>query len=104
MGYVPERYVQILCLPAEDVVRLDTSFSSVSSLGKQEGTGTTGSAPSVIMTMGEFSSKEAEPYLSSGVARALYSYQAQSAEELSFQEGAMINLIRRQHGAVKTTT
>ncbi|XP_024918968.1 F-BAR and double SH3 domains protein 1 isoform X2 [Cynoglossus semilaevis] len=100
VGYVPERYVQILCLPAEDVVRLDTSFSSVSSLGKQEGTGTTGSAPSVIMTMGEFSSKEAEPYLSSGVARALYSYQAQSAEELSFQEGAMINLIRRQHGAV----
>lgn len=36
----------------------------------------------------------------SGVARALYSYQAQSAEELSFQEGALIHLIRCRHGEV----
>lgn len=36
----------------------------------------------------------------SGVARALYSYQAQSAEELSFQEGALIHLIRRPRGEV----
>ncbi len=35
-----------------------------------------------------------------GVARALYSYQAQSAEELSFQEGALIHLIRCRHGEV----
>lgn len=35
-----------------------------------------------------------------GVARALYSYQAQSAEELSFQEGALIQLTRRRHGEV----
>lgn len=36
----------------------------------------------------------------SGVARALYSYQAQSAEELSFQEGALIHLIHCRHGEV----
>lgn len=36
----------------------------------------------------------------SGVARALYSYQAQSAEELSFQEGALIHLIRCRHAEV----
>lgn len=35
-----------------------------------------------------------------GVARALYSYQAQSAEELSFQEGALIHLKRCRHGEV----
>ncbi|KAM3612704.1 uncharacterized protein V6R79_012945 [Siganus canaliculatus] len=66
VGYVPERYVQLLCLPAEDTTLLDTSFSSTSPR----------------------------------VARALYSYQAQSAEELSFQEGALIHLIRCRHGEV----
>ncbi|XP_026212804.1 F-BAR and double SH3 domains protein 1-like isoform X2 [Anabas testudineus] len=76
VGYVPERYVQFLCLPAEDGAQLDSSFSSTSSTGYKE--------------------KAA----SRGVARALYSYQAQSAEELSFQEGALINLIRCQHGEV----
>ncbi|CAG5993427.1 unnamed protein product [Menidia menidia] len=34
------------------------------------------------------------------LARALYAYQAQSAEELSFPEGALIHLIRCQHGEV----
>ncbi|KAG7241927.1 hypothetical protein INR49_024674 [Caranx melampygus] len=61
VGYVPERYVQFLCLPAEEVAQLDSSFNSTS---------------------------------------ALYSYQAQSAEELSFQEGALIHLIRCQQGEV----
>ncbi|XP_073343338.1 F-BAR and double SH3 domains protein 1-like [Pagrus major] len=68
VGYVPERCVQFLCVPAEDTTQLGSSFSSTSS------TGTT------------------ERAASRGVARALYSYQAQSAEELSFQEGALIQL------------
>ncbi|XP_071313196.1 F-BAR and double SH3 domains protein 1-like [Trachinotus anak] len=76
VGYVPERYVQFLCLPAEDTAQLDSSFSSTSSTGTKEKTA------------------------SRGVARALYSYQAQSAEELSFQEGALIHLIRCRHGEV----
>uniref|UniRef100_A0A3Q1HR39 FCH and double SH3 domains 1 n=1 Tax=Acanthochromis polyacanthus TaxID=80966 RepID=A0A3Q1HR39_9TELE len=76
VGYVPERYVQFLCLPAEDAAQLDDSFSSTSPTGSKEKTG------------------------SRGVARALYSYQAQSAEELSFQEGALIHLIRCRHGEV----
>uniref|UniRef100_A0A8C6UA54 SH3 domain-containing protein n=1 Tax=Neogobius melanostomus TaxID=47308 RepID=A0A8C6UA54_9GOBI len=63
VGYVPERYVQFLCLPAEDTIPLDASFSSTSSLGHRE------------------------DRQGRGLARALYSYQAQSAEELSFQEG-----------------
>ncbi|AWP12598.1 putative FCH and double SH3 domains protein 1-like [Scophthalmus maximus] len=76
IGYVPERYVQFLCLQAEDLAQLDSSFSSTTSTGNKEKTG------------------------SRGIARALYSYQAQSAEELSFQEGALIYQIRCQHGEV----
>ncbi|XP_018519974.1 F-BAR and double SH3 domains protein 2 isoform X2 [Lates calcarifer] len=76
VGYVPERYVQFLCLPAEDAAQLDSSFSSTSSTCNKEKAG------------------------SRGVVRALYSYQAQSAEELSFQEGALIHLIRCRHGEV----
>ncbi|XP_029958982.1 F-BAR and double SH3 domains protein 1-like [Salarias fasciatus] len=73
VGYVPERYVQLLCLPAEDAAQLDASF------GPSAGT------------------RERRV---SRVVRALYSYQAQSAEELSFQEGALIHLIRCRHGEV----
>ncbi|XP_069387188.1 F-BAR and double SH3 domains protein 1-like [Paralichthys olivaceus] len=76
VGYVPERYVQFLCLQAEDAAQLDCSFSSTSSTGNKEKAG------------------------SRGTARALYSYQGQSAEELSFQEGALIRLISCRHGEV----
>ncbi|XP_047440294.1 F-BAR and double SH3 domains protein 1-like [Mugil cephalus] len=76
VGYVPEHYVQVVCLPAEGTAQLNRSFSSTSS------------------------SKNKERAESRGVARALYSYQAQSAEELSFQEGALIRLICCQHGEV----
>uniref|UniRef100_A0A3P9MHN6 FCH and double SH3 domains 1 n=1 Tax=Oryzias latipes TaxID=8090 RepID=A0A3P9MHN6_ORYLA len=69
VGYVPERHVQFLCSPAGGAPHLNCSTSSA---GITEGR---------------------------GVARALYSYQGQSAEELSFQEGALIRLTRR-HGAV----
>ncbi|XP_055015464.1 F-BAR and double SH3 domains protein 1-like isoform X2 [Boleophthalmus pectinirostris] len=76
VGYVPVRYVQFLCLPAEGTPPPDTSYSSTSSTGLRE----SGASP--------------------GLARALYSYQAQSPEELSFQEGALIHLIRCKHGEV----
>ncbi|XP_063731759.1 F-BAR and double SH3 domains protein 1-like isoform X3 [Eleginops maclovinus] len=76
VGYVPERYVQFLCLPAESASHLKNSFSSTLSTGTKERAGIR------------------------GVARALYSYQAQSAEELSFQEGALIRLIRCRHAEV----
>uniref|UniRef100_A0A8C5FTI3 FCH and double SH3 domains 1 n=1 Tax=Gadus morhua TaxID=8049 RepID=A0A8C5FTI3_GADMO len=64
VGYVPERYVQFLCLPTEDS-HVPLNFSS-----------------------------------EAGMARALYTYQAQSAEELSFQEGALIRLLRCGQGEV----
>ncbi|KAM7388916.1 hypothetical protein PAMP_022918 [Pampus punctatissimus] len=73
VGYVPERYVQFLCLQAEDAAQLD---SSTSPAGNKERAGWR------------------------GVARALYSYQAQSPEELSFQEGELIHLVRCRHGEV----
>ncbi|KAM9377425.1 F-BAR and double SH3 domains protein 1-like isoform 2-T2 [Pholidichthys leucotaenia] len=74
VGYVPERYVQLLCVSAEDATQLESSFSSTSSIGTRE-------RPGII-----------------GVARALYNYEAQSAEELSFPEGALIHLICCPHG------
>ncbi|XP_022612871.1 F-BAR and double SH3 domains protein 1-like isoform X2 [Seriola dumerili] len=76
MGYVPEHFVQFQCLPAEGDAQLDSSFSSTSSSGNKARAG------------------------SRGLAKALYSYQAQSAEELSFQEGALIHLIRYRYGEV----
>ncbi|XP_037833469.1 F-BAR and double SH3 domains protein 1 [Kryptolebias marmoratus] len=76
VGYVPERYVQFLCLPAEDTPQLDSSLSSTSSKGNKD------------------------RVHSRGVVRALYSYQAQSPEELSFQEGALIHLICCPHSEV----
>ncbi|KAM4622129.1 F-BAR and double SH3 domains protein 1-like [Polymixia lowei] len=76
VGYVPERYVQFLCLPAEGAAQLECSFSSGSSIGNNR------------------------KRQSKGVARALYSYQAQSAEELSFQEGALIRLLHCRQGQV----
>lgn len=42
MGYVPERYVQFLCLPEEDTAQLDSSFSSSSSSGIKDRAGSTG--------------------------------------------------------------
>ncbi|XP_041845286.1 F-BAR and double SH3 domains protein 1-like [Melanotaenia boesemani] len=75
VGYVPECPVQFPCLQAEDPSQPDDSISSTLSLAK-------------------------EKVEHRGVVRALYSYQAQSAEELSFQEGALIHLIRCQQGEV----
>uniref|UniRef100_A0A096M475 FCH and double SH3 domains 1 n=1 Tax=Poecilia formosa TaxID=48698 RepID=A0A096M475_POEFO len=84
VGYVPERYVQFQCLPAEYAAQLDSSFSSSSSSGiKEKATGQNFTGDGIL-----------------GVVKALYSYQAQSAEELSFQEGALIRLIRCLHGEV----
>lgn len=42
VGYVPERYVQYVCLPAEDSTQLDSSFSSTSSTGNKERAGSRG--------------------------------------------------------------
>ncbi|XP_015251863.1 PREDICTED: F-BAR and double SH3 domains protein 1-like, partial [Cyprinodon variegatus] len=36
MGYIPEQYVKVLCLPAEGSAQLDGSFSSTSSSGNKE--------------------------------------------------------------------
>ncbi|XP_029917517.1 F-BAR and double SH3 domains protein 1-like [Myripristis murdjan] len=71
VGYVPERYVQFLCLPAKDTAQLDTSSTGHNRRGQIR-----------------------------GVARALYSYHGQSKEELSFQEGALIHLLRFRQGEV----
>ena len=106
VGYVPERYVQFLCLPAEGASHLEGSFSSILSSGTKERAGSRGVTtlitPQVIFKMScacvFFIQFDLNPVL--GVVRALYSYQAQSAEELSFQEGALIHLIRCRHAEV----
>lgn len=78
VGYVPENYVQFLCTPKEGSTELDGPTCSTPPTGNEAGTSSRGQR----------------------VARALYSYQAQSAEELSFQQGALIQLISCQHGEV----
>ncbi|XP_013882196.1 F-BAR and double SH3 domains protein 1 [Austrofundulus limnaeus] len=74
VGHLPEGYVQFLGLPVEDTPQLDSSSSSTSSKGNK--------------------------VHSRGVVRALDSYQAQSASELSFQEGVLIHLICCPHSEV----
>ncbi|XP_041121492.1 F-BAR and double SH3 domains protein 1-like isoform X1 [Polyodon spathula] len=75
VGYVPERYLQFLCLSAGDGVsqRVPGSPPSGSLLGSR-GRGTQART--------------------GGLARALYPYCGQSVEELSFPEGAVIRLLR----------
>ncbi|XP_064185467.1 F-BAR and double SH3 domains protein 1-like isoform X3 [Anguilla rostrata] len=90
VGYVPERYLQFLRPPAEGSAahevggspRLDSSLnSSESSPG--------------CPTRGQQRASHTV-----GLARALYQYCGQSAEELSFQEGALIRLLRCGHSDV----
>ncbi|KAJ8255168.1 hypothetical protein GJAV_G00201820 [Gymnothorax javanicus] len=89
-GYVPERYLQFVKIPAEDSaaptfsgsLRLDSSLSSSESLP------------------GFSTSRQEQSPHTVGLARALYQYSGQSAEELSFQEGALIRVLRCGHSDV----
>ncbi|XP_046877786.1 F-BAR and double SH3 domains protein 1-like [Hypomesus transpacificus] len=82
VGYVPERYLQFHWPPGEGAVghSLDWSFDSSGSSSEH--------------------SHKGPQYLpqTAGLVRALYDYQAQSGEELSFPEGAVIRLRRRAQG------
>ena len=95
--------MQFLCLPAEDAVQLDCSCISIGNIRSGHSLGVcvcvcvcvraracvcAGSYPCVPIC------------LQAGMARALFSYQAQSAEELSFHEGALIRLLRCRQGEV----
>ncbi|KAJ8393693.1 hypothetical protein AAFF_G00059120 [Aldrovandia affinis] len=90
VGYVPERYLQFLWSPPEGsaACRVGGSPQLDWSLNSSE------SSPG-------FSSRgqERSPH-TVGLARALYQYCGQSAEELSFQEGALIRLRRCNHSDV----
>ncbi|XP_028975411.1 F-BAR and double SH3 domains protein 1 [Esox lucius] len=86
VGYVPERYVQFLWSPEEGASsclvlglpapQLDWSFNSSGSSSEHT------------------KREQGRSPHSGGLARALYDYQGQSAEELSFPEGAVIRLLR----------
>ncbi|XP_055744600.1 F-BAR and double SH3 domains protein 1-like [Salvelinus fontinalis] len=92
VGYVPERYLQFLWSPGEGssvclaqgfpCPELDWSFNSSGS-SSQHSKRQQGRSPH-----------------SGGLARALYEYQGQGPEELSFPEGAVIRLLRCRQGEV----
>ncbi|CAL8358606.1 unnamed protein product [Merluccius merluccius] len=108
VGYVPERYVQFLCLPAEDAVQLDCSFSSCISIGNIRSGHSLGVCVRVCVCVCVYVCVRARGFISlcvpiclqAGMARALFAYQAQSSEELSFHEGALIRLLRCRQGEV----
>ncbi|XP_028668983.1 F-BAR and double SH3 domains protein 1-like isoform X1 [Erpetoichthys calabaricus] len=82
VGYVPEKYLHILSVSARDVssqkVPESSHFDQTSDISE--------------------SSQGSQEYR--GLARALYEYCGQSAEELSFPEGAIIRLLRSRDGDV----
>ncbi|KAJ8352676.1 hypothetical protein SKAU_G00241520 [Synaphobranchus kaupii] len=90
VGYVPERYLQFLRPPAEGSAACRVSGSaqldpSINSCETSPGFSTRGQERSSHTV---------------GLARALYQYCGQSAEELTFQEGALIHLLRCGHSDV----
>ncbi|KAM9312425.1 F-BAR and double SH3 domains protein 1 [Gastrophryne carolinensis] len=82
VGYVPEKYINFIKQSAADSVdtgpcrglSTDSSFTAIAEL--------------------EWSDA------SVSLARALYDYEGQSEEELSFPEGAIIHIIRKEEGGV----
>ncbi|XP_029627309.1 F-BAR and double SH3 domains protein 2-like isoform X1 [Salmo trutta] len=92
VGYVPERYLQFLWSPGEGssvclaqgfpCPQLDWSFNSSGSSSEHS------------------KRQQGRSPQSGGLARALYEYQGQGLEELSFPEGAVIRLLRCRQGEV----
>ncbi|XP_014068195.1 F-BAR and double SH3 domains protein 1 isoform X2 [Salmo salar] len=92
VGYVPERYLQFLWSPGEGssvclaqgfpCPQLDWSFNSSGSSSEHS------------------KRQQGRSPQSGGLARALYEYQGQGPEELSFPEGAVIRLLRCRQGEV----
>uniref|UniRef100_A0A8C7MFP1 F-BAR and double SH3 domains protein 1 n=1 Tax=Oncorhynchus kisutch TaxID=8019 RepID=A0A8C7MFP1_ONCKI len=92
VGYVPERYLQFLWSPGEGssvclaqgfpCPQLDWSFNSSSSSSEHS------------------KRQQGRSPHSGGLARALFEYQGQGPEELSFPEGAVIRLLRCRQGEV----
>ncbi|XP_038868528.1 F-BAR and double SH3 domains protein 1-like isoform X2 [Salvelinus namaycush] len=92
VGYVPERYLQFLWSPGEGssvclaqgfpCPQLDWSFNSSGSSSEHS------------------KRQQGRSPHSGGLARALYEYQGQGPEELSFPEGAVIRLLRCRQGEV----
>ncbi|CAB1325180.1 unnamed protein product, partial [Coregonus sp. 'balchen'] len=92
VGYVPERYLQFLWSPGEGSSvclaqgfpgpQLDWSFNSSSSSSEHS------------------KRQQGRSPHSGGLARALYEYQGQGPEELSFPEGVVIRLLHCRQGEV----
>ncbi|MBN3305904.1 FCSD1 protein, partial [Amia calva] len=87
-GYVPERYLHFLRTSSEGAVPQRVPGS----LHTDWPSGTSETSP-------DFYGQDHSTH-TGGLARALYEYCGQSAEELSFPEGALIRLRRRSYGDV----
>ncbi|KAM4748242.1 F-BAR and double SH3 domains protein 1 [Rhinophrynus dorsalis] len=87
VGYVPEKYITFINHPAINQRIADWT-----------GTGHIGGLPTDKTLTGISKLEWAETGVC--LARALYEYEGQSAEELTFPEGAIIQIIRKEEGGV----
>ncbi|ESO99967.1 hypothetical protein LOTGIDRAFT_113008 [Lottia gigantea] len=95
-GYIPENYVDVnntgVKTPPTGSVTSETEVQS------EPPTPVATQPPDVQSPVTEIQHETTSSYSSDIWVRALYDYEGQTAEELQFQEGALIKLLRKDHG------
>ncbi|XP_065116653.1 F-BAR and double SH3 domains protein 2 isoform X1 [Paramisgurnus dabryanus] len=92
VGYVPEKYLQ---LPSSNsLLRMLQSLSSMDGQSQTSGTSTDQDPELETLTQTQSSPNS---QASAHLARALYAYEAQTEDELSFPEGAVLRILSKHN-------